>query len=76
VIVRILIWSLFESKTTIDELRDSLPELVEPDVWIWNEASDRFGLVSFEEELPEAVGRARELIGSDPHVFEDFDSLD
>jgi len=31
VIVRILIWNLFESKTTIDELRDSLPELVAPD---------------------------------------------
>jgi hypothetical protein len=75
VIVRILIWSLFDSKTTIDELRDSLPELEEPSTWIWNDASDRFGLVAFGEELPEAVGRARELIGDDPDAYEEFDAL-
>lgn len=75
-VVRILIWGLFDTKTTIDELRDSLPELTEPDAWIWNEATDRFGLVSFEDEFPEAVARARELIGVDPDVFEEFDSLD
>jgi hypothetical protein len=76
VIVRIFIWSLFDSKTTIDELRDSLPELVEPDVWVWNEVNERFGLVAIGDEPPEAVGRARELIGADPDVFEEFDSLD
>jgi hypothetical protein len=76
VVVRILIWSLFESKTTIDELRDSLPELVEPSVWIWNEASDRFGLVAYGDELEEAVASARELIGADPDVYEEFDELD
>ena len=75
-IVRVFIWNLFDSKTTIDELRDSLPALVEPDVWIWNEASERFGLVSFDDELPDAFGRARELTGADPDVFEEFDSLD
>ena len=72
-IVRILIWNLYGSKTTIDELRDSLPELVAPSSWIWNEANDRFGLVAF-EELPEAVGWARDLIGEDPEVYEEFDS--
>jgi hypothetical protein len=51
-VVRILIWGLFDSKTTIDELRDSLPELEPPSVWIWNEASERFGLVVFGDELP------------------------
>jgi hypothetical protein len=30
VIVRILIWNLFDSQTTIDELRESLPELEPP----------------------------------------------
>ena len=44
-IVRVLIWSLFDSKTTIQELRDTLPELEPPSAWLWNEASDRFGLV-------------------------------
>jgi hypothetical protein len=74
-IVRILIWSLFDSKTTIDELRDTLPELEPPDVWIWSEASERFGVVSFGDELPEAVAHARELIGADPVVSEEFDAL-
>lgn len=74
-IVRILIWSLFESKTTIDELGDSLPELTAPSAWIWNEASERFGIVVFGEDLPEAIGWARDLIGGDPDVYEEFDFL-
>ena len=74
-IVRILIWSLFESKTTIDELRDSVAPLEPPDTWIWNEASERFGVVSFGDELPDAVAHARELIGADPDVYEEFDEL-
>lgn len=75
-IVRVLIWNLFDSKTTIDELRDALPELEAPSAWIWNEASERFGLVAFEEELAGEVERARDLIGADPVVYEEFDSLD
>ena len=73
-VVRILIWSLFDSKTTIDELRDSLPELASPSTWIWNEANDRFGIVTFEDDLPESVGWARDLIGDDPEVYEEFDT--
>jgi hypothetical protein len=76
VIARILIWGLFDSKTTIEELQESLPQLVPPDAWIWNEASERFGIVFFGEELPEAVGWARDLIGDDPEVAEEFDVLD
>jgi hypothetical protein len=34
VIVRIVIWSLFDSKTTIDELRGRLPTLEESSAWI------------------------------------------
>ncbi len=44
-IVRILIWSLSDSRTTIDKLRESLPELGEPGMWIWSETSERFGAV-------------------------------
>lgn len=71
-----IVRSLFDSKTTIDELRDSLPGLASPSTWIWNEASERFGIVIFGEELPEAVGWARDLIGDDPEVYEEFDTLD
>lgn len=75
-LVRILIWSLFDSKTTIDELRSSLPELEPPSAWVWNEASERFGVVVFGDELPGAVAEARELIGRDPNVAEEFDILE
>jgi hypothetical protein len=75
-VVRILIWSLFDSKTTIDELRVSLPELEEPSAWMWNEASERFGVVAFGEELSEEVVQAREVLGREPDVAEEFDVLD
>jgi hypothetical protein len=75
-IVRILIWNLLDSQTTIDELRESLPELVPPSAWIWNEATERFGAVLHGEELPEAAGWAADLIGGDADVYEEFDLLD
>ena len=75
-VVRILIWSLFDSKTTIDELRESLPELEPPGAWIWNEASERFGAIVHGEELPEGAGWATDLIGGEPEVYEEFDVLD
>jgi len=76
VIVRILIWSLFDSKTTIEGLRGSLPELDAPSAWIWNEASERFGVVVFGDEPVDELAHARELIGQDPDVAEEFDVLD
>jgi hypothetical protein len=72
VIARILIWNLFESKTTLDELREKLPALAEGDVWISNGAQDRFGLISFSAELPDLTG-VQELIGHEPVVAEEFD---
>ncbi len=75
-VVRILIWNLLDSQTTIDELRESLPELVPPSAWIWNEASERFGAVLHGDELPEAVGWATDLIGTDADVYEEFDLLE
>ena len=72
-LVRILIWNVLDSRTTIDELRESLPELAAPSEWIWNEATERFGVVSFGEELPEELGWAQDLIGGDPDVYEEFD---
>jgi len=69
VVVRILIWNVVESRTTIDELRESLPELEPPSRWIWNEASDRFGALAFGEDLPAAIGWAQDLVGEDPDVY-------
>jgi hypothetical protein len=69
VIVRLLLWSLFDSQTTIDELREEPPS-----AWVWNDAAERFGLVAF-GELPGGLERVRELIGGDPEVAEEFDLL-
>ena len=74
-ILRLLIWNVLESKTTIDELRESLPELEPPSRWFWNDGSERFGVLAFGEELPEAVGWAQDLLGGEPDVYEEFDSL-
>jgi hypothetical protein len=74
VILRLLIWNVFDSKTTIEELRESLPELESPSQWIWNEASDRFGVLVFGDDLPESIGWAQDLVGAEPDVYEEFDS--
>ncbi|HET7754261.1 MAG TPA: hypothetical protein VFK85_10160 [Anaeromyxobacteraceae bacterium] len=71
-IARILIWNLFDSKTTLEELREHLPGLPEGDVWIANDAQDRFGIISFGEQLPD-LGGIPELIGDEPVVAEEFD---
>ena len=75
-IVRILIWSVVDAHTSLDEVRESVPPLEPPSRWIWNDATERFGVIAFGEELPEAVGWAENLIGAGPVVYEEFDSAD
>jgi hypothetical protein len=74
VIVRLLLWSLFDSKTTIDELRVHLPEIDPPSYWLWDAASERFGLVAFESLIDE-IAVVSHLIGADPVVGEEFETL-
>ena len=86
-LVRLVLWSLADSKTTIGELRRYLrDESVDAfeDVpglrfkaWISDEATERWGAVylwesreAADQELP---SRARDLIGKDPDVGEEFD---
>jgi hypothetical protein len=72
VTVRLLLWSLADSKTTLDELRAKLPPLPEGDVWISDPAGERFGLISFSgADTPAA--EVRDLIGKDPEVGEEFE---
>jgi hypothetical protein len=73
-VVRLFIWNVFESKTTIEELREFVPELDPPSAWIWNEANDRFGVIVYGDELPESIGWAQDLVGSEPDVYEEFDA--
>jgi hypothetical protein len=68
--VRLLLWNLADSKTTLDELRAQLPELPEGDAWISHEATERFGLISFSGSVPQEIS---DLIGKDPEIGEEFD---
>jgi len=72
VTVRLLLWNLADSMTTLDELRAKLPGLPDGDHWISDPAGERFGLISFSED-DEPLARARELIGKDPEVGEEFE---
>jgi hypothetical protein len=74
-VVRILIWNLADSKTTLAELRDRLPSLEDGDYWIANDVAERFVLVSTGDELPE-LAAVRELIGKEPDVAEEYDLLE
>ncbi|HET7354414.1 MAG TPA: hypothetical protein VFJ11_10250 [Gaiellaceae bacterium] len=53
-------------------MREHLPTLPEGDVWIVNEALDRFGVISYGEQLPD-LGNVPELIGDAPTIAEEFD---
>jgi len=72
VIARILIWNLYDSKTSLDEIRVHLPELPDGDRWISNESQERLGLVVFGDEPPD-LGEIPALIGKEPDVAEEFD---
>lgn len=74
VVVRLLIWNAADSMTTLDELRDRAAELEPPSRWLWNEATERFGILWYGEDFPEEAGWVQDLIGSDPDVYEEFDS--
>jgi hypothetical protein len=87
VIVRIVLWNLADSKTTIEELRRYLrDESVDAfeDVpglrfkaWISDEAGERWGGVYVWESAEAAEqplpSRARERIGKAPEIWEEFE---
>lgn len=73
--VRILLWNLADSKTTLEELRAQLPELPEGDAWVSHEPTERFGLISFSGSMAGAQ-KVRDLIGKDPEIGEEFELED
>jgi hypothetical protein len=87
VFVRFVLWNLADSKTNIEELRRYLRDESVDDfervpglrfkAWIADEATERWGAVyiweSAEAARQELPGRARELIGKDPEIAEEFD---
>jgi hypothetical protein len=86
-LLRLVLWSLADSKTTIEELRrylrdesvDAFAEVpgLRFKAWISDEATERWGAI-YLWESPEAAkqevpSRAEELIGKPPDIGEDFD---
>ena len=74
-IARVLIWNLFASKTTLEELEEHLPLLPEGSHWISNSGADRFGVFSVGDDTPD-LGSVPELIGEEPVVAEEFDVVE
>ena len=86
-ILRIVLWSLADSKTTIAELRrylrdESVDEFAAVPglrfkAWISDETTERWGAFYLWESRAaaeqELPGRARELIGKHPDLVEEFD---
>ena len=86
-LVRLVLWSLADSKTTIAELRrylvdeavDAFEEVpgLRFKAWISDEVTERWGAVylfeSAEAAEQELPSRARELIGKEPDIAEVFD---
>lgn len=86
-IVRLVLWNLADSKTTIEELRrylvdEAVDQFEEVEglrlkLWVSDEATERWGAVYVWESVEAArqplPGRARELIGKDPDLAEEFD---
>jgi hypothetical protein len=74
-VVRILIWNLGDSKTSLEELREQLPVLDDDgSLWIANEPQERIGLISRAEEMPD-LRSLRALIGKEPDAAEEFDEV-
>ncbi|HVM17908.1 MAG TPA: hypothetical protein VM290_10030 [Gaiellaceae bacterium] len=86
-LVRLVLWKLADSMTTVAELRRYLrDESVDAfadvtglrlKLWISDDVTERWGAVylweSREEAEQELPSRARELIGKPPDVVEEFD---
>jgi hypothetical protein len=78
VIARLLLWSLGETPLDPDELLGGLPPLAPPSAWLWNEAGERFGVLLVDDEIgevPDALAAARDRIGREPDLYEEFDII-
>ena len=72
-IVRLLLWNLADSKTTLEELRPRL----EPSpnrTWISDETTERFGVIeTWDDEPGDFPQEIVDLIGKEPEIAERFD---
>lgn len=80
-IVRILLWRLDERTPSFESLRDRIEELeplTAPGAFLLNEAAERVGALAVAEDdepPPAQLDELRTLIGRDPDLYEEFDTL-
>ncbi|HEX6723848.1 MAG TPA: hypothetical protein VF073_01275 [Gaiella sp.] len=80
-IVRILLWRLDERTLAFGSLRDRIEELeplAAPGAFLLNEAAERVGALAVAEEdepPPAQLDELRALIGRDPDLYEEFETL-
>lgn len=80
-IVRILLWRLDERTPPFDELRDrieGLEPLAAPGAFLLNESAERVGALVVDDEdepAPAQLDALRVLIGREPDLYEEFDTL-
>jgi len=73
VIVRLLLWNLADSRTSLEELRLRL-EPGENRTWISDEATERFGVIeTWEDEPGDFPAELLDLIGKEPDIAEEFE---
>jgi hypothetical protein len=73
VIVRLLLWNLADSKTSLEELRSRLEQSPHR-TWFSDETTERFGVVETWDGEPEEFPREIvDLIGKEPEIAEEFD---
>jgi hypothetical protein len=81
VIVRILLWRLDERTPSFEALRDRIEELeplAAPGAFLVNDAAERVGALGIAEEdepAPAQLDELRALIGREPDLYEEFDTL-
>jgi hypothetical protein len=74
VIVRILLWRLGERTPSFEELEP----LASPGAFLLNDAAERVGALVVAEEdepAPAQLDELRALIGREPDLYEEFDTL-
>ena len=72
-IVRLLLWNLADSKTTLEELRPRL-DASENRTWISDQTTERFGVVeTWDGDPGEFPREIVDLIGKEPEIAEEFD---
>jgi hypothetical protein len=80
-IVRLVLWRLDETTPSFAELRgrlDDVEPLDPPGALLVNEAAERVGalvVTDDEVELPPQLEALRLLVGREPDVYEEFDTL-